>query len=261
MTNTWHFETGDGVSRDAYVQNLPENTNDVYFDLFLAGQETESIYQSPVIPRGSELTEIALDKPLEAGTYDCVLIYHLVDEEQKTISTLRVAVVIVVEESDGTKKYAYQEKEDASTWKAMNINRSGKVSQLDVEADTTAPTVDVTWSWEKAADAATADTDVVEYKVGPQIRMDNNGLITMTDFTSTQNYASLSVTDGEGTKWDISDSPFTWDLTNYDAATGGDANIQLSEQWKNFLIEKGGNVTLELTLSDGSVRTFTTTLS
>lgn len=97
MTTTWHFETGDGVSKDAYVENLPENTNDVYFDLFLAGQEEEPIYQSPVIPRGSELNEITLDKPLEAGSHDCVLIYHLVDEEQKTISTLRVAVVILVE--------------------------------------------------------------------------------------------------------------------------------------------------------------------
>lgn len=97
MTTTWHFETGDAASYDAYVENLAENTNDVYFDLFLEDQEDEPIYQSPVIPRGSELEGISLDKPLDAGTYDCILIYHLVDEEQNTVSILRVGVTIIVE--------------------------------------------------------------------------------------------------------------------------------------------------------------------
>ncbi len=97
MTTTWHFETGDAASYDAYVANVAGNTNDVYFDIFLAEQEDEPIYQSPVIPRGSELDEIILDKSLDAGTHDCILIYHLVDEEQKTVSTLRVALTIIVE--------------------------------------------------------------------------------------------------------------------------------------------------------------------
>jgi hypothetical protein len=97
MTTTWHFETGDAASYDAYVANVAENTNDVYFDIFLAEQEDEPIYQSPVIPRGSELDEIILDKSLDAGTHDCILIYHLVDGEQKTVSTLRVALTIIVE--------------------------------------------------------------------------------------------------------------------------------------------------------------------
>ncbi len=97
MNTTWHFETGDSASYDAYVANVAENTNDVYFDIFLEGQEEEPIYQSPVIPRGSEMEEITLDKPLDAGTHNCVLIYHLVDEEQKTVSTLQVGLTIVVE--------------------------------------------------------------------------------------------------------------------------------------------------------------------
>ncbi len=169
--------------------------------------------------------------------------------------------ITVQTKDDGTKEYVYQEKESTFGWKAMNINMTGTVSKLDIEEDTTAPTVDVTWSWAKAADTSTPSTDAVEFVEGPQISMDNNGLITMTGFTSEQNYSSLAVTDGEGIKWDIGDSPYTWDLTNYDAATGGDANIQLSDGWKNFLIEKGGAVTLELTLTDGTVKTFTTTIS
>ena len=97
MSTTWNFATGDSVSEDAYVENLAENTNDVYFDVFLADNEDEAIYESPLLPRGSELDGIALDTVLSAGTYDCVMVYHLVDEEQNTLSTLRVALTIIVE--------------------------------------------------------------------------------------------------------------------------------------------------------------------
>lgn len=97
MTTTWHFETGDAASRDAYVANVAENTNDIYFDVFLAEQEDEPIYQSPVIPRGSELDEVILDKSLDVGSHDCIMIYHLINENQETVSTLRVAFTIVIE--------------------------------------------------------------------------------------------------------------------------------------------------------------------
>ena len=98
MTTTWHFQTGDAVSEDAYVKNDAGNTNDVYFDVFLAEDESMPILESPVIPRGAEFEGIALDTPLEAGTYDCVMIYHLVDEEQNSISTLRVGFTVIVEQ-------------------------------------------------------------------------------------------------------------------------------------------------------------------
>jgi Na+-transporting NADH:ubiquinone oxidoreductase subunit NqrC len=97
MTNEWHFATGDAVSEDAFVENKAENTNDVFFDVFLASDEETPILQSPVIPRGASLDKISLDTPLEAGTHDCIMIYHLVDEDQNTMSTLRIAFKIIVE--------------------------------------------------------------------------------------------------------------------------------------------------------------------
>ena len=98
MSTTWHFATGDAVSEDAYVKNDAGNTNDVYFDVFLESNEDEPILQSPVIPRGSELNGISLEKQLDAGTYDCVMVYHLIDDEQNTVSTLRVAFTIIIEQ-------------------------------------------------------------------------------------------------------------------------------------------------------------------
>ena len=83
-------------SYDAVVENVEKNTNDVYFDVELSDTE-ETIYESPVIPRGSHLEALTLDKELEAGTYDCVLTYHLIDEDQNTVSTLRMGLTVMVE--------------------------------------------------------------------------------------------------------------------------------------------------------------------
>lgn len=97
MSTTWHFETGNAISEDAYVANRLENTNDIYFDVFLADDESNAILESPIIPRGNEMTNISLNRSLKAGTYDCVMIYHLVDENQDTVSTLRVGFTIIIE--------------------------------------------------------------------------------------------------------------------------------------------------------------------
>lgn len=97
MNYDWHFPSGNAVSSDAYVENSTDNTNAVYFDLFLASDEEKAIYKSPVIPVGSSLHDIAFDTRLDAGTYDCIMVYHLIDDDQNTISTLRVTVTVIIE--------------------------------------------------------------------------------------------------------------------------------------------------------------------
>jgi len=94
----WHFGKGGSASDDAHVENVVGNTNDVYFDLFLADDEENPIYKSPVIPIGGVLEGFALDTPLDAGSYDCIMEYHLVDENQDTISTVSVTVTAIVGE-------------------------------------------------------------------------------------------------------------------------------------------------------------------
>lgn len=94
MSIDWHF--AGTTSTDAYVANAVENTRTVYFDLFLM-DTSELIYSSPYIPVGAELKEITLDKELEPGKYETLLVYHLVDDDENELSTLSIALDIYVE--------------------------------------------------------------------------------------------------------------------------------------------------------------------
>lgn len=96
MEPVWTFNTGDAASEDAVVINVESNATPVYFDVFLEEDESHVIYKSPVIPLGGELRKFKLDEALEAGNYACVAEYHLLDDDQNTISTVRVGVTIVV---------------------------------------------------------------------------------------------------------------------------------------------------------------------
>ena len=96
MNSTWYFENGAAASSNAYVENSTANSNDLYFDIVLSDTD-ETIFSSPTIPVGSHLENITLDKALEAGTHECVLTYHLLDESGKKISRLNMKLTIVIE--------------------------------------------------------------------------------------------------------------------------------------------------------------------
>ena len=96
MNSTWYFENGTASSNNAYVENAEANENAVYFDVVRSDTD-KTIYESPIIPVGKHLNNIKLDKKLSAGTYDCVMTYHLLDDEEESISTVRVNLEIVIE--------------------------------------------------------------------------------------------------------------------------------------------------------------------
>lgn len=94
MSINWHFK--GQTSKDAYVANDVANTRTVYFDMLLFDTK-ELIYSSPYIPVGAEMNGITLDKELKPGTYETILVYHLVDDAEKELSTVSVALTIYVE--------------------------------------------------------------------------------------------------------------------------------------------------------------------
>jgi len=95
MTTDWVFPDGASPSTNAFVRNRDNNTNDVYFDILLRDSR-ETIYESPIIPLGNYIDNITLDKDLDPGSYSCIVVYHLVDENQTTLSTLNMGLTITV---------------------------------------------------------------------------------------------------------------------------------------------------------------------
>lgn len=97
MTSTeWTFKDGSSTSADSYVQNSTMNSYPVYFDIVRSDTE-ETIYSSPIIPVGSHLEDFKLDKDLDAGTYDCVMTYYQVDDDQKVLSHVNLALRIIIQ--------------------------------------------------------------------------------------------------------------------------------------------------------------------
>lgn len=95
MNSTWEFEDGKSESTNAYVANSEDNETPVYFDV-VRNDTKETIYQSPVIPLGEELDSIKLNQDLDAGDYECTLTYHLIDDEQNTLTTVNMWLMIQI---------------------------------------------------------------------------------------------------------------------------------------------------------------------
>lgn len=96
MNSEWTFENGESVSKNAYVMNSTNNQNTVYFTVTLKDDGRE-LFKSPNIPVGSELRDIKLDTPLDAGVYDSVLTYHLLDDKEEELTTVSLALTITIE--------------------------------------------------------------------------------------------------------------------------------------------------------------------
>ena len=96
MTSTWTFDTGSSVSRDAYVENSTDNRNTIYFTVTLHDGKMP-IYVSPLLPVGSSVSDIRLDASLASGTYDALLTYYLLDENNKCVSEIPMKLEINVE--------------------------------------------------------------------------------------------------------------------------------------------------------------------
>lgn len=96
MNTTWTFPDALSPSGDAYIANSTANHYPISFDILL-GEEQEIIYSSSVIPVGSQIKEIKLDKELEPGTYSAICFYHLWKEDGTENSTFGVNISLVVE--------------------------------------------------------------------------------------------------------------------------------------------------------------------
>ena len=95
MSTTWTFEDAASASTNSYVANVESNLHAIYFDVYL-DQTEELVYSSPILPVGSEIRGIKLDKELSAGDYDAIVMYTLVNEDYEEVSTVGFRITISI---------------------------------------------------------------------------------------------------------------------------------------------------------------------
>lgn len=95
MTTSWTFADGTSEAPNAYVANAQSNKYTFYFDVIL--EDTgEVVYSSPLIPVGSEIKGITLDKDLDAGEYSMKVQYTMVDENYQEVNTVGFMITATV---------------------------------------------------------------------------------------------------------------------------------------------------------------------
>ena len=74
---------------------MESNLHTIYFDVYDTATD-ELLYSSPMLPVGTELNNIKLEKELQKGEYDAVVQYTLVGEENEEVSTVGFNITISV---------------------------------------------------------------------------------------------------------------------------------------------------------------------
>lgn len=90
MNSTWHFPDGKSASSNAYLANVANNNAPIYFEVIL--DDGTVAYKSTVIPVGSQIKTIKLDKALANGSYSAVCQYHLLNDDGSEISSFGVNI-------------------------------------------------------------------------------------------------------------------------------------------------------------------------
>lgn len=178
---------------------------------------------------------------------------YLTDAEEGVTLTTTVAKsdnvkdAYTFDKSSGSYKYQLQADVSSIPFKAVKFNLAG--------------TVNTTANWKNfSEDSSKALKVALTYSVtkhvdGPQVTIDNAGKITMSNLTSTANFASSIVLKGSTHTADLtvpSEEP-TYDAANWNETNGGTLIAQLPAGYLSYYT--GETVTVTILLSDGSTIT------
>lgn len=180
-----YFQTADKTY--ANTSNTLKAVNDGSCDVTLTVK-----VKTTASAGGKDITLAASSTPAATGTPELYLGLAVGKGTPSVVSGTEATITKTIAGTPGNfevtvdenNKYVYQQKADATTWKAIDISMTGAVSKLAIPEGTTAPTVDVTWAYAKAADGATVDaSDQVEYTSKPADAAPE--ISSITDFTKT----------------------------------------------------------------------------
>lgn len=80
MNTNWEFPDGKSASSNAVMGNSASNQYPFWFTVTLE-DTNEIVFTSSLLPLGTKLQEVKLEKELKKGTYPAVVSIHMVDEK------------------------------------------------------------------------------------------------------------------------------------------------------------------------------------
>lgn len=95
MSIYWTFDDAQSASPNSYVANVENNRYTLYFDL-IDPVTQEVYYSSPLVPVGSEIRNIKLDKALPAGEHEMQVQYTMVDDDYKEVSSVGFMITVMI---------------------------------------------------------------------------------------------------------------------------------------------------------------------
>ena len=97
MNMVWSFPSGKRVSKDAVIGNSSKNEYDIYFEVYLVDDQDTLLYSSQILPVGTRLDKLELDKALPDGQHEAICTFHMLDKEDpnKEVSDISFNVTLI----------------------------------------------------------------------------------------------------------------------------------------------------------------------
>lgn len=209
---------------------------------------------------GTDLTYATAATPLNASQ---IYLNVKVGNQNKAVTNGKSDVEAVVAGSPDNfevsynkenQQYEYTAKSDATTWQALSISMEGAVYKGAVADDkNTAPTVTVTWKFDKTTDSPSGDSE--DYVDGPSVSVNAaTGVITINAEGKTLTGATIEYTKNGQT---LTENLWTNKNVGWGTIEGG-RTITLGDTWTSYLAGCG-KVKVTAIFSDNDPVTATAT--
>jgi len=94
MNLIWSFPDSNSPSTDAVMGNSAANNYAFWFTISVSG---DVVFTSGLMPTGTQISQIKLDKTLSAGTYPAVVHINMVDDDGNPVeSNMGISVTLVI---------------------------------------------------------------------------------------------------------------------------------------------------------------------
>lgn len=97
LTYNYQAYSNDGTNFSCLLSNAPSNQYDLYFDLYADAELTDEIFLSGLLPPGTALEQVELNRTLPVGTTTVYVVFNQVDDDENGNQTIVNQTVVTVD--------------------------------------------------------------------------------------------------------------------------------------------------------------------